>query len=160
MKADKNVTPARDRHAIADLRYPPTGRSLPIALLRARERVMGPIREMLADAEVTEQQWRVLRVLDEYGPLPISAVGDLACLQPSSLSRIVQTLVEKGLVQRLRDEADRRRQTISPTAAGAAIIYANIEESRRITTAFEERLGRDKHRQLLDLLDELNRVDL
>jgi hypothetical protein len=33
-------------------RFPPTGRSLPIALLRAREKVMGPIRLMLADAGV------------------------------------------------------------------------------------------------------------
>ena len=38
-----------------------TTRSLPIALLRARERVMQPIRSILAKAEVTEAQWRVLR---------------------------------------------------------------------------------------------------
>ena len=36
---------------------------LPIALMRAREQVMAPIRNMLADSGITEQQWRVLRVL-------------------------------------------------------------------------------------------------
>ncbi len=42
-----------------------TNRSLPIALLRARETVMGPIRDMLATSGVNEQKWRVLRVLQE-----------------------------------------------------------------------------------------------
>ena len=40
---------------------PSTSRSLPIALIRAREGVMAPIREMLAETGITEQQWRVLR---------------------------------------------------------------------------------------------------
>ena len=40
-----------------------TGRSLPIALLRARETVMGPIRDMLTTSGVNEQKWRVLRVV-------------------------------------------------------------------------------------------------
>ena len=44
---------------------PATDRSLPIALLRARERVMGPIRALLSGADLTEQQWRVLRVVQE-----------------------------------------------------------------------------------------------
>ena len=44
-----------------------TSRSLPIALLRARETVMAPIREMLAESDINEQKWRVLRVLDEVG---------------------------------------------------------------------------------------------
>ena len=55
-----------DKHAPATpLRR--TNRSLPIALLRARETVMGPVREMLAGTPVNEQKWRVLRVLDESG---------------------------------------------------------------------------------------------
>ena len=48
---------------------PPVQRSLPIALLRARERLMPPIREMLIRSGITEQQWRILRALEEAGPL-------------------------------------------------------------------------------------------
>ena len=51
---------------------PATSRSLPIALLRAREAVMGNFRPMLADFDVTEQQWRVMRVLSEAGRLDAS----------------------------------------------------------------------------------------
>ena len=42
-----------------------TDRSLPIALLRAREAVMEPVRDMLAASGLSEQKWRVLRVVDE-----------------------------------------------------------------------------------------------
>ena len=56
---------------------PSTSRSLPIALMRARERVMSPIREMLAKSDITEQQWRILRALSEYGEMD----SDLACQQ-------------------------------------------------------------------------------
>jgi homoprotocatechuate degradation regulator HpaR len=150
----------KDSLAKSGPRFPPTDRSLPIALIRARERVMGPIREMLADAGVTEQQWRVLRVLDEAGPLALAEIGRRAALQSPSVTRIVQGLEERGLVGRLRDTADRRRQTISLTEAGAEVIYDKIHESRRITAEIERRLGPEKHRRLLDLLDELERIDV
>ena len=42
-----------------------TRRSLPIALLRARETVMHRFRPLLASHDLTEQQWRVIRVLGE-----------------------------------------------------------------------------------------------
>lgn len=42
-----------------------TDRTLPMALLRAREAVMDMFRPHLAAHGVTEQQWRVMRVLAE-----------------------------------------------------------------------------------------------
>lgn len=153
MSAHQQQTPTRER-------FPPTGRSLPIVLLRAREKVMRPIREMLAGAGVTEQQWRVLRVLDEGGPMTPSAICAAACLQAPSLSRIVQSLVEKGLVIRLQDAADRRRQRVSLKPAGLAVIHANLAASRSIARDIEARLGRERHDALLDLLQALNALDL
>ena len=47
-----------------------TRRSLPMALLRARETVMARFRPMLAENDINEQQWRVLRVLDQPRGVP------------------------------------------------------------------------------------------
>ncbi|MGO7998126.1 hypothetical protein ACC734_37775, partial [Rhizobium ruizarguesonis] len=55
-----------------------TRRSLPIALLRAREAVMGHFRPMLALHDVTEQQWRVIRILAEAGTLDASEMSERA----------------------------------------------------------------------------------
>ena len=132
-----------------------TSRSLPIALLRARESVMAPIREMLADAGVTEQQWRVLRVLEEAGPLDGTEAARRTCLLPPSLTRIAQTLEAKGLVERAVSERDRRRQVFSISASGKALLAAYFDQASEIAKGFEKHLGKERFNQLLDLLGEL-----
>lgn len=135
-----------------------TARSLPIALLRARERVMGPIRGMLSKVGVTEQQWRVLRVLDENGAMDPTEIAERSCLLLPSLTRILQTLVEKGYVNRTPHPTDGRRLLITITPSGRALIAANMDESERITARLQEHLGEDKLDTLLDLLNELDGV--
>ena len=131
---------------------PSTDRSLPIALIRAREGIMSPIREMLAQSDVTEQQWRVLRVLDDHGPQESSALAQRACLLFPSLTRITQTLKKKGLITQTRVATDKRRQVIEITAAGKEIIEANQAEAAEIVTRFKTILGAEQYEQLLDLL--------
>ena len=72
--------------------------SLPISLLRTREMVMERFRPMLAKHGLTEQQWRVLRVLHEEGDLDAGTVADRACILAASLSRISRTLETAGLI--------------------------------------------------------------
>ena len=136
-----------------------TGRSLPIALLRAREAVMGPVREMLADSGVNEQKWRVLRVLDESGPLDQSLLAERACLQLPSLTRILQAMQDQGLVTRSVDPADRRRSIVTITDAGLAVIENHAEASIALFARLEDSFGRDRLEQLLDLLEDLHRTD-
>jgi len=133
-------------------KLPSTDRSLPIALMRAREGVMPPIRKMLSESDITEQQWRVLRVLSEYGPQNVSALASRACFLFPSLTRIAQTMSKKGLITLERDDVDRRRQTIAITAAGQQIIDNNSEQAAQIVNEFKQKLGTDNYEQLLDLL--------
>ncbi|WP_088918559.1 homoprotocatechuate degradation operon regulator HpaR [Granulosicoccus antarcticus] len=133
-------------------KLPSPSRSLPIALIRAREGVMPPIREMLAETGITEQQWRVLRVLAEYGSQDTSTLADRACLLFPSLTRIAQTMNKKGLISVCRDETDRRRQIISITGTGQKIIDDNTEQAALIVEGFKETLGKKNYEQLLDLL--------
>ena len=100
-------------------KLPSTSRSLPIALIRAREGVMAPIRDMLSETGITEQQWRVLRVLSEYGMLDTTTLADRSSLLFPSLTRIAATMRDKGLITQTRDDVDRRRQLIEITAEGA-----------------------------------------
>ena len=131
---------------------PSTSRSLPIALIRAREGVMLPIREMLADNDITEQQWRVLRVLAEFGPMDTSTLANRAALLFPSLTRIANSMREKGLLTQTRDTEDRRRQVVAITDAGQTIIDANSQQASEIVATFKSKLGTAKYEQLLDLL--------
>ena len=142
------------------LTAPLTNRSLPIALLRARETVMGPIREMLSQSDINEQKWRVLRVLDERGPCELTQVAKDACLLLPSLTRIIRAMEEEGLATRATDLEDRRKTIASITDAGRALIVAHLAESNAIFARLERDFGHEKLEELLDLLDELQALDL
>ena len=138
---------------------PPTARSLPIALIRARETAMAPIRKMLARTGLTEQQWRVLRVLVEKGPLDNSRLAAHASLLLPSVTRILQSMRERGLVQQVHDPQDRRRMIVTITDAGQKIIDDNSEQARKIVEGYKARLGTERYETLLDLLADLSDGD-
>lgn len=135
---------------------PPTNRSLPIALIRAREGVMSPIREMLSETGITEQQWRVLRVLAEFGRMDTKTLADRSSLLFPSLTRIASTLRDKGFVTQTRDDKDRRRQFIEITAEGQKIIDDHAPQAAMIVAGFKKTLGEQDYETLLDLLTRLD----
>ena len=135
---------------------PSTSRSLPIALIRAREGVMSPIRDMLSETGITEQQWRVLRVLAEFGVTDAKTLADRSSLLFPSLTRIAATLRDKGLVTQTRDDKDRRRQFIKITAAGHKIIDDRAGQAAKIVQDFKATLGHEDYEALLDLLGRLD----
>ena len=135
---------------------PTTDRSLPIALIRAREGVMAPIREMLSETGITEQQWRVLRVLAEFGRMDTKTLADRSSLLFPSLTRIAATLREKGLVTQTRDDKDRRRQFIAITPNGQRIIDDHAPQAADIVAGFKDTLGTQDYETLLDLLTRLD----
>ena len=135
---------------------PSTARSLPIALIRAREGVMSPIRDMLSETGITEQQWRVLRVLVEFGRMDTKTLANRSSLLFPSLTRIAATLREKGRVTQTRDDKDRRRQFIEITAKGQRIIDDHSPQAAQIVAGFKDKLGAQDYESLLDLLARLD----
>lgn len=102
----------------------PYAQSLPLALLRAREAVMARLRPVLRDHDVTEQQWRVLRTLSELDSIEVTSLADRVFLLPSSLSRILRDLGQRGLIDRRASADDMRRGLVSITEQGLALIRA------------------------------------
>ena len=75
-------------------------RSLPIALLRAREAVMAYFRPHHRKGGITEQQWRVIRVLYLDGETDATTLARRSYLLAPSLSRILKDLEAAGYVRR------------------------------------------------------------
>ncbi|SMX43144.1 homoprotocatechuate degradation operon regulator HpaR [Maliponia aquimaris] len=130
-----------------------TQRTLPIALLRAREAVMEHYRPMLRAIDVTEQQWRVLRVIREADEIDATQLARLACVLAPSLTRILKALEARGLIAQTRDPADRRRSRVTLTEAGLGLLHNAAHDSARIAAGIEARLGADRLAALLDTLD-------
>ncbi len=78
---------------------------------------MAPIRPELRKAGVTEQQWRVLRVLTGVKSIDTAGLAEAALLHQPSVTRILKELVDRGLIERRGDVLDGRRWLISITPA-------------------------------------------
>lgn len=130
-------------------------RSLPIVLLRAREAVMAQFRPVLAAQDITEQQWRVIRVLAEGAALDATMLAERACILAPSLTRILRALEERQLIARKRDLDDGRRILLTLTPSGIDLIRAVTPSSRAVYADIEARYGRERLALLLDMLSDL-----
>ena len=135
-----------------------TRQSLPMSLLRAREAMMSHFRPMLDRHGVNEQQWRVIRVLAEAGQLDASEVAERANILAPSLTRMIKTMAERGLIEKARDAGDGRRVMLAIAPAGIALLRAVSPDSARIYADLEARFGRDNVAALIDLLDALSEL--
>jgi homoprotocatechuate degradation regulator HpaR len=135
-----------------------TRRSLPIALLRTRELVMQHVRPHLAELGVTEQQWRVLRVLGEDGASEAGQVATRACILPPSLSRIIKTLQQSRLIRSTPDKSDGRRSILALTDKGTRLLATAAPHSGAVYQQIERRIGKARLNQLLDLLDDVQQA--
>ena len=133
--------------------------SLPMALLRARELAMGYFRPMLNEHGLTEQQWRVIRVLEEYGGLEFHELSRIALIQPPSLTGILTRLERADLVRRTRSSSDQRRLHLSLTRAGRRRFETVSGEAEQRYGQMEQHLGAAKLRSLMSILREFDRLE-
>jgi len=93
-------------------------RSLPMLLYRTLDAVMPRFRSIFGKFGLTEQQWRVLRVLWELDGLSLLDLAEITRIPAPSLVGVVDRLSKSGLVERRRSEIDRRVVFVHATAAG------------------------------------------
>lgn len=128
---------------------PPYRHSIAGLLLAAREATMAPIRPELRAADVTEQQWRVLRVLSDEGPLDIATLAASAMLHGPIVTRILKELGERDLIARDVDPQDKRRSIIAITDAGRTLVFKTAEHTRILVEGYQEAFGKERLGRLM-----------
>jgi len=131
-------------------------RSLPMALLRAREAVMKSFMPSLKEHGLTSQQWRVIRALINKDGLEITELAQQCYLLMPSLSRIINNLGKRGLVERLPVENDMRRSTVHITPEGIKLFDIIAPKSIERYEFIESKFGAGKLALLYELLNDLN----
>lgn len=140
------------RNPVAPLRD--FSRSLPMALLRAREAVMGRFRPGLRRHDLTEQQWRVLRALgSSRAPLRPSEISQLTLLSLPSLSRLLKTLEGRGIVRRTAHAEDLRAAQLALTTRGKKLVRTIAPLSEAGYAQIAEAIGAEDLEALYQLLD-------
>ena len=93
---------------------------------------------------VTPSQLAVLSTLDRGGAMSLGRLAAAERVTPPSLTRIVDALEERGLIERRADEDDRRRSSVGLTRAGNRF----VQQSRKAKTEYlTERLSRLEKRE-------------
>ncbi len=134
-------------------------RNLPRLLLQAREAVMAHTRPSLREHGLSDQQWRVLRVLGEHAHDPTGIetgrVAREAYLLGPSLTGVLSRMERDGLIARERCPQDARRTVVRATALGLEKVRALSQTIEAHYQWMEQQLGKAKLGQLYALLDEL-----
>jgi homoprotocatechuate degradation regulator HpaR len=130
-------------------------RNLPRLLLQARESVMAHTRPNLRSHGLSDQQWRVLRVLGEHGTVETGRVAREAYILGPSLTGVLTRMERDGLIRRERDPADQRRTVIDATAKGLKLVEKLSQTIEAHYAWMEKSLGKEKLAQLYGLLDEV-----
>jgi len=97
-------------------------RNLPQLLLQTRETVLAGFRPILRQFGVTEQQWRVIRALDEHGPMAPNQISEACLILGPSLTRMLAGMEDAGLIRRERSATDQRRQLVTMTDRCHALV--------------------------------------
>ena len=138
---------------------PFTRRNLPRLLLQAREAVMAHTRPSLREQGLSDQQWRVLRVLGEHaadpGGVETGRVAREAFLLGPSLTGVLTRMERDGLIHRSRCPDDARRTVVRATAQGLALVDTLSQTIEAHYAWVESQLGKAALSRLYALLDEL-----
>jgi homoprotocatechuate degradation regulator HpaR len=134
-------------------------RNLPRLLLEAREAVMLHTRPSLREHGLSDQQWRVLRVLGEHahesGGVETGRVATEAFLLGPSLTGVLARMERDGLIERQRCSQDARRTVVRATALGLAKVQALSQTIEAHYSWMAEHLGSSQLTALYKLLDQL-----
>ena len=115
------------------------------SLLRASRALMAITARSLASVneEVTLPQFRSLVVLATAGPQTVSALADRLAVHASTMTRMCNRLVSRGLVVRVPSAVDRREVVIALTEMGTSVVENVMAARRRELDAVVQRMGAD-----------------
>ncbi len=73
-------------------------------------------------------------------------------IRQPNLVEPIEALISRGLIAREPDPADRRAQTLTPTARGLALMTELRQVHARLIDGYRERMGARQYEQLVGLL--------
>jgi DNA-binding MarR family transcriptional regulator len=101
-------------------------------------------------------EWRVLAVLGRFGELSATAVVERTAMDKVKVSRAVRLLLDRGLVARAEDAADRRVQRLAMTPAGRRLHGGIVPRARALEAELLEGMTGEDRGLLHALLDRLD----
>ncbi len=120
---------------------------------------MSLFRPVLNAHALTEQQWRLIRILRENGEMEFNRLAETACILRPSLTGILNRLERDGIVSRAKNLPDQRKLCIALTDEGVRLFDAIMPEVDRIyREVIEQCFTPEELAKLFTLLGEVRRL--
>jgi homoprotocatechuate degradation regulator HpaR len=138
-------------------------RLLPVLLHRTREALAVHFRKVFVQHDLTDPQWRVLRILSQFDGIDVNTLARKSYLMRESLSRILKDLARRGLIVRRVSNTDARRFLHSLTAKGRNLLEQVAPAFNPVYKEIESRFSAQRieelNRQLAQLLEAVQLPD-
>ena len=104
---------------------------------------------------ITVDQWVILKIIEERKQISQVELAQVSQKDTASITRILDLLQKKGLIQRIDDEYDRRKYMISLTGEGTEFVMRNLPFINRIRGQIVQGLSQEEIQALKGILDKI-----
>ena len=133
----------------------PLHRNLPMLLLRAREKMMERFRPLVTAHGLTEQQWRVIRALNESGPMEPRQISDICTISSPSMAGVLARMEAMELITKERFADDQRRVLVSLTRKSVMLVRVISKDLEAHYRELERKVGVDVVERVYRAVDDL-----
>jgi len=101
------------------------------------------------------REWRVVAILGDQGPANAGEMVGPAAFDKATVSRAINALEEMGLVERLPDQSDGRKQLVRLTEPGVALHDRIVPLAKMRAKVLESALTAQERSQFFAIVEKL-----
>jgi DNA-binding MarR family transcriptional regulator len=113
------------------------------------------VRRAIRPLNLGAQQYLVLSQLRDLGHASQAELASALALDPSNLASAISELVDRGLIDRCRDDQDRRRYSVGISASGRALLGQADQAIAATELELLAPLDQPRRDQLVELLRQI-----
>jgi DNA-binding MarR family transcriptional regulator len=126
---------------------------LAFLLASAHRQMRMGLSQSIGDDEFTEEHWRILHVLSDEQGRSMGELAELVLLNGPALTKNIDKLVSRGVVQRAADAQDNRKVLVFISDLGLDVVARLKDRVDAHHSSIEEALGPRRTSQLKRLLE-------
>ncbi|WP_025689865.1 MarR family winged helix-turn-helix transcriptional regulator [Paenibacillus zanthoxyli] len=120
-------------------------------------RINARIRESI-DEGLTSEQFQILRLIDGQPRCTSTYLSEALCVGKSSITAMINRLAEAGIIERTRDEHDRRLVYLTITEYGRSIYETAEEKVLEVISPYLMNFKKDKVEQFITMFERLSKL--
>ncbi|QWU13532.1 DNA-binding transcriptional regulator, MarR family [Paenibacillus sophorae] len=107
------------------------------------------------DLGLTSEQFQILRLIDGQPGCTSTYLSEALCVGKSSITAMINRLAEAGIIERTRDENDRRLVYLAISENGRAIYETAEEKVLEVISPYLMNFDKDKIEQFITMFERL-----